>query len=323
MIQKGTGGWPLESIGRKLATLVGQAGEFPGEDEEVNAVAHENSGQGAEAEMLRHVGGVPIPLFGDDEDRRRGKAGERATDGDVDEEQAKGRVHKARARAELEEFAPEQDGAEGHGGGLGDERAEQRSKGKQGQPPARGRLAGDEGEDAHGDLHDGPAGGDGHDDDDEKRADVGDFLAEIMSGRTGPFADAEQECEGNRPEGEDGLDFPEKMKDHGGGAGAKASGQCENLRGEKGMDDGEEEDDGRDEIEGLGVDAMGQDAEDVDAVVVLIGFERRRERRRGRCLGTGQRGTNSQHSQSEDTNEAIHGRGVMTPEARKIKPDRT
>jgi hypothetical protein len=51
--------------------------------------------RGFPAEGRHHERGVPVPVAGDHQHRRRGERGQRATDGDVDEQHAKRRVLQA------------------------------------------------------------------------------------------------------------------------------------------------------------------------------------------------------------------------------------
>jgi len=154
-------------VRRERAAIHGELGKFLAEEDEINPVADENPGNRTKPKMPEHEERAPVPFVGDEQHGRRGEIRQRAADRDVDEEQADGRVHEARAGAEPVEFATEQERAEGHRRRFRDERTEQRPEREQHKPPPRRRFSRHETEHAHRRLHDGPARGDGHDDDDE------------------------------------------------------------------------------------------------------------------------------------------------------------
>lgn len=98
--------------------------------------------------------------------------GESSADGDVHEEEPECCVSETgRGSLGVEPFC-EEHGGDGHCSWFGDEGAEDRGDGEDGEPPCRGAAAEkfrDHADDAFGKPDDGAGGGDGHDDDDEER----------------------------------------------------------------------------------------------------------------------------------------------------------
>ena len=109
----------------RIGRLMGvHFGELIAEVEPENEVGNDNGGGGFPAEMLEHERHVPVPFAGDHEHWRGGEMSERAADRDVDEEEAERGVGEFGGRESIVEFLCEEECGDGHGGGLGDERAE-------------------------------------------------------------------------------------------------------------------------------------------------------------------------------------------------------
>ena len=120
------------------------------------------------------MGHAPPKLLGHHEDRWRSEVGQRAADGDVDEERAQGRVHEARGHAAIVEALLEDERGDRHRGGLRDEAAQQRPDDERGGVEAGASRQEEEDprealDEAAGELEDGARGRHGHDGEDEGR----------------------------------------------------------------------------------------------------------------------------------------------------------
>ena len=184
---------------------------------EEQGIRHEDTHDSFPPEVHEHVADPPIPFSCHHHDRWRGEVGERAADGDVHEEEPEGRIAQVHAWLELVESVHQQQGADGHRGGLGDERSEEGSHGEDREPPGEGSLSPKgrkERQAALGKAKDGLRARDGHDYENEDR--LGVFHAiEIMDHCFPALERDDGDRQRNRPNSEHRFDLAKEMEEGG------------------------------------------------------------------------------------------------------------
>ena len=168
------------------------------------------------AKVAQHEGAVPAPGRSDHQHRRRCIGGERAANGDIDEEHTQRQVLEAGGHQRGEHQRRQGQCGNGHRGRLGDQRAHQRHGGQAqpGQAQGRGQRRG-AGQRRQGALHrhhDGAGGGHDHDDKDKQGLGVVARFGVIhrLGRPAGKRHDADQH---HGPETEDDLDLAQQMED--------------------------------------------------------------------------------------------------------------
>ena len=194
---------------------VRHAAEFLGEDEKVEQVRGDDGERGFPTEVRQHEGRGPFPGRSDHQYRRSREMGKHASDRDVDEQQADGRISENGSGFVAVELFRQQERADGDGGRLGDETAEDGRDGEDGNPPCRGRAFAEVGGDFDhtlGETQDRTARGDGHDDDHKNRLHEGAVVLHVV-GEVLPTVIAHGgHGQGNHPQSEDRFDLPEEVE---------------------------------------------------------------------------------------------------------------
>ena len=219
--------------------------------------------------MPEHEGRIPTPRTGHHQDRRCRKVRQRAADRDVHEEQPQRRVLQPRRRLEVEKLTSQQQSADGHRSGFGDERPKQGADHEDRDPPrSRSALAqvGQATQTGFRKRDDRSRGGERHHDDHEERFSIGDAVVHVVAGRVPAGVQRHGSQEDERPQAKDHLDFSEEVEQLGYDAWRgrtslsairrvmsvlQPMGRRGHARRGKGVGDRQQEDGGRDPIEGF------------------------------------------------------------------------
>lgn len=217
-----------------------------GDDGRVEAHRH----RGAPAEGGGHEGAVPAPGAGHHQHRRRGIGGEGAADRDVDEQDAERAVLHPLGNAGPEHLGRQHQGRQRHRGRLGDQGARQRHQGQ--AEPAQRHLGAHRGQSrqqgeqvAHGVQHRARGGDHHHHEDEQRFGIVPRFDVADRAPAPGQQGHGEHQHEG--PEAEHDFDFAQQVEEA--GVARVALGQGVKQLGGKGMDEGDGEQDGADELD--------------------------------------------------------------------------
>ena len=190
--------------------------EFTAEGEIVEDGRNDDAERRLVAEIYQHEKRIPFPRPRHHQHGRSGEMSERAADGHVDEQQPNRGVGEARRRFQDVELPREQQGPDGHGGGLGDERPEQRSHDQNRQPPGSGRAATDRGHQAQAALREfqhRPGARDRHDDHHEHRLGKVHRVPDVPDDRRPAVEPGDRAGEHEDPDAEHRLDLAEEVQD--------------------------------------------------------------------------------------------------------------
>ena len=193
-------------------------GQVPAQGQRTCRGVHQHGQRGLPAKGGEHEGAVPAPGGGHHQHRGRGIRGERAADGHIDEQHAQRQVLEPLWHTCTEDLRGQHESGNGHGGGLGDERAQQRHS-RQPQPGScqrggYGRQLGKGVDDGHHRAQHRARCGNDHDHEDEQRLGVVARFS-VLQGLRAAHGQRHGHDEHHGPEAKDHLDFAQQVKQPG------------------------------------------------------------------------------------------------------------